>query len=133
MGSRRQVKERTGGAGSGLSADPDSVKIGRHWFVQQPAGERLRTIVYARVMAALANQRSQCRATIKRISSRLSRGNSHRDSRVDDAACPWGAVTRSLNGYRIGLHHAAARVIGRRGLGFAERKPKAALPLERAG
>ena len=30
--------------------------------------------------------------------------------------------------YRIGLHHAAALVIGRRGLGFAERVPKTASP-----
>ena len=34
--------------------------------------------------------------------------------------------------YRIGLHHAAALVIGRRGLGFAERMPKTVSPLERA-
>ena len=34
--------------------------------------------------------------------------------------------------YRIGLHQAAALVIGRRGLGFAERMPKTASPLERA-
>ena len=34
--------------------------------------------------------------------------------------------------YRIGLHHAAALVIGRRGLGFAERVPTAASPPVRA-
>ena len=34
--------------------------------------------------------------------------------------------------YRIGLHQAAALVIGRRGLGFAERLPKTVSPLERA-
>ena len=34
--------------------------------------------------------------------------------------------------YRIGLHHAAALVIGRRGLGFAERVPKSASPRVRA-
>ena len=34
--------------------------------------------------------------------------------------------------YRIGLHQAAALVIGRRGLGFAERMPKTVSPLERA-
>ena len=34
--------------------------------------------------------------------------------------------------YRIGLHHAAALVIGRRGLGFAERVPNTASPLVRA-
>ena len=34
--------------------------------------------------------------------------------------------------YRIGLHHAAALVIGRRGLGFAERVPKTASPPVRA-
>ena len=34
--------------------------------------------------------------------------------------------------YRIGVHHAAALVIGRRGLGFAERVPKTAPPPVRA-
>ena len=34
--------------------------------------------------------------------------------------------------YRIGLHHAAALVIGRRGLGFAERVPRTASPPVRA-
>ena len=34
--------------------------------------------------------------------------------------------------YRIGLHQAAALVIGRRGLGFAERMVKPVAPLERA-
>ena len=34
--------------------------------------------------------------------------------------------------YRIGLHHGAALVIGRRGLGFAERVPKMASPPVRA-
>ena len=34
--------------------------------------------------------------------------------------------------YRIGVHHAAALIIGRRGLGFAERVPKTASPRVRA-
>ena len=38
-------------------------------------------------------------------------------------------VNRYPDRYRIGIHHAAAFVIGRRGLGFAERVPKTASPV----
>ena len=35
-----------------LPAALDPVKIGRHWFVRQPEGDRLRTVLYARVSSA---------------------------------------------------------------------------------
>ena len=41
-------------------------------------------------------------------------------------------VNRYPDRYRVGIHHAAALVIGRRGLGFAERVPKTASPPVRA-
>ena len=88
-----------------LPADLDPVKIGRHWFVREADGTRLRTVLYARVSSA------DQRADLDRQKLRLLEHAQKQGMRVDEVIAEVGS---GLNGSRREL----LAVLSRPGLGF---------------
>ena len=74
-----------------LPADLDPVKIGRHWFVREVDGERLRTVLYARVSSA------DQRADLDRQKLRLLEHAQKQGMQVDEVIAEVGS---GLNGTR---------------------------------
>ena len=68
-----------------LPAELDPVKIGRHWFVRQPDGDRLRTVLYARVSSA------DQRADLDRQKLRLLEYAQHHRIQVDEVIVEVGS------------------------------------------
>ena len=68
-----------------LSAALDPVQIGRYWFVRQPEGDRLRTVLYARVSSA------DQRADLDRQKLRLLEYAQHHRIQVDEVIVDVGS------------------------------------------
>ena len=88
-----------------LPAELDPVKIGRHWFVRQPEGDRLRTVLYARVSSA------DQRADLDRQKLRLLEYAQHHRIQVDEVIVEVGS---GLDGSRREL----LGVLSKPGLGI---------------
>ena len=83
-----------------LPAELDPVKIGRHWFVRELQGDRLRTVLYARVSL------SEQRADLDRQKLRLLEHAQKHGMQVDDVIAEVGS---GLNGSRRELLAALSR------------------------
>ena len=88
-----------------LLAELDPVRIGRHWFVRQPEGDRLRTVLYARVSSA------DPRADLDWQTLRLLEYAQHHRIQVDEVIVEVGS---GLNGSRRKL----LDVLSKPGLGI---------------
>ena len=88
-----------------LPSELDPVKIGRHWFVRQPEGDRLRIVLYARVSSA------DQRADLDRQKLRLLEYAQHHRIQVDEVIVEVGS---GLNGSRRKL----LGVLSKPGLGI---------------
>ena len=83
-----------------LPADLDPVKIGRHWFVRKADGDRLRTVLYARVSSA------EQRGDLARQKLRLLEHAQKQAMQVDEVIAEVGS---GLNGSRRKLLAALSR------------------------
>ena len=83
-----------------LPADLDPVKIGRHWFVREADGDRLRTVLYARVSSA------EQRGDLDRQKLRLLEHAQKQGMQVDEVIAEVGS---GLNGSRRKLLAALSR------------------------
>ena len=75
-----------------LPADLDPVKIGRHWFVREVDGERLRTVLYARVSSA------DQRAELDRQKLRLLEHAQKQGMQVDEVIAEVGSGLKGTRG-----------------------------------